>query len=87
MLVLTRKAKPKEGQQVAKDESGVLLINNSSEPITITLQPGESLGTVEVLRILGNTVKLGLSFPRDLTVIRSELPIRTQSAESEPVAS
>ena len=43
---------------------------------------GEQI-TVTILRVKGNTVRVGITAPRDVRVIRGELPKTTDGAEGE----
>lgn len=84
MLVLTRKVKPLADQPNAKDESGIKLVNTSDEPVTIVLQPGESLGSIHIVRLSGSQVRLGLDLPREITVVRAELPVNVKQPQGVP---
>lgn len=48
------------------------------------IQIGDNV-TITVLRIKGNQIKLGIEAPRDVRVVRSELPPRDAAEESTPV--
>ncbi len=43
------------------------------------IQIGENV-VVTIVRVKGNTVRLGIEAPRDVRVVRSELPLRETSA-------
>lgn len=45
---------------------------------------GEQI-TVTILRVKGNTVRVGIQAPRDVRVIRGELPVSGECADSEQV--
>ena len=76
MLVITRKALKKgpDGEVVGPERtSQIVLCNNSEQEVTITLQPGESLGTITVIRQDGNNIGIGLEFPMAVGILRGEL--------------
>ena len=78
MLVLSRSESP-DPRVIglgAEDHSELRILNRSNHPLVITLQPGETLGVFQVVKIMGRSVRVGCEFPRDLTVLRGELIAR-----------
>jgi len=50
----------------------VLFKNRTDAPLTITLQPGESLGRILVLKADEYRVRLGIEFPKEIAVRRGK---------------